>query len=659
MENQNLIENSKFYKSDRELDYSLKKEKLQNELLLLEEELEEASIIKKFSLKLKIVDKKMQIDLLELVIKEQKENEEKLNMIKKDFILVEGGSYFPSFTNEEKEVFDIEVSKYPITQKFWKNFMEITPLSIIESALSDRKNIPKYLGDNKPMLIFWWDALEFCNRLSKFCNLKPVYDLSNKDKGMLKIIELDGKIVDPDEANFENTEGFRLPLEIEWEWFARGGQKALNEGTFDRYFSNGFYFGIDRDYDSDYESGSGEIYKIRDVGQIRPNQLGIYDCCKNFTEWCYDTVITAGIEAARKGDFEVEEKTKIKNGKIYVYNAKNNQDYNRRIRGGYDFELRLYSDLYSEWYDKELGKFVIKKSIYSFISMFRVVRSIKKIQKVSNTLKNIENISSKKEFKNMVFVKGGKYKPSFLNEEKEVFDIEVCKYITTQKMWLEVKEYNSAKYKGENKPIECIGFWRMLSYCNKLSVKYGLEPVYDLSKSEDEILMIRQLNGKIVPLNEANFKDTEGFRLPTEVEWEWFARGGQKAIEEGTFDYTYSGSNNIDEVAWYRENGDCRKKEYRYLDGIPDSFYGETPDVGLKKANQLGLYDCSGNSTELVHDSDDIDARGKDKLSMVERGGDVTNEAGDCTVFKRYTGNDGWTRRSGFVSSSFRLVRTV
>ena len=83
MENQNLIENSKFYKSDRELDYSLKKEKLQNELLLLEEELEEASIIKKFSLKLKIVDKKMQIDLLELVIKEQKENEEKLNMIKK------------------------------------------------------------------------------------------------------------------------------------------------------------------------------------------------------------------------------------------------------------------------------------------------------------------------------------------------------------------------------------------------------------------------------------------------------------------------------------------------------------------------------------------------------------------------------------------------
>ncbi|MBF1204327.1 MAG: SUMF1/EgtB/PvdO family nonheme iron enzyme, partial [Fusobacterium periodonticum] len=423
-----------------------------------------------------------------------------------------------------------------------------------------------------------------------------------------------------------------LPLEIEWEWFARGGQKALNEGTFDRYFSNGFYFGIDRDYDSDYESGSGEIYKIRDVGQIRPNQLGIYDCCKNFTEWCYDTVTATSIEDQKRGDFEVEEKTKIKNGKIYVYNAKNNQDYNRRIRGGYDFELRLYSDLYSEWYDKELGKFVIKKSIYRFISMFRVVRSIKKIQKASNTLKNIERISSKKEFKNMVFVKGGKYKPSFLNEEKEVFDIEVCKYITTQKMWLEVKEYNSAKYKGENKPIGCVGFWRILSYCNKLSIKYGLEPVYDLSKCEDEILMIRQLNGKIVPLNEANFKDTEGFRLPTEVEWEWFARGGQKALDEETFDYTYSGSNNIDEVAWYRENSGT-----------------QIQDVGLKKPNQLGLYDCSGNVWEWCNDTSN-----SPKYRML-KGGSWYDYAKNCTVLERSSNQASAT--DSYVG--FRLVRTV
>jgi len=93
--------------------------------------------------------------------------------------------------------------------------------------------------------------------------------------------------------------------------------------------------------------------------------------------------------------------------------------------------------------------------------------------------------------------------------------------------------------------------------------------------------------------DKSDFKNTEGFRLPTEAEWEWFARGGQKAIDEGTFDYKYSGSNNIDEVAWYYENSGAKNKE------------GTTQNVGLKEANQLGLYDCSGNVWEWCYDISD------------------------------------------------------
>ena len=109
---------------------------------------------------------------------------------------------------------------------------------------------------------------------------------------------------------------------------------------------------------------------------------------------------------------------------------------------------------------------------------------------------------------------------------------QVSKYPTTQKMWTEVMENNPSKFKGDNKPVENITWWQALEYCNKLSEKYGLEPVYDLSKSAQGILMIKELGGETVYPDVANFKNTEGFRLPTEVEWEWFARGGQIAIEQ-------------------------------------------------------------------------------------------------------------------------------
>ena len=231
----------------------------------------------------------------------------------------------------------------------------------------------------------------------------------------------------------------------------------------------------------------------------------------------------------------------------------------------------------------------------------------------------------------MIKVKGGKYKPSFANELKEVFDIEVCKYLTTQKMWLEVMENNPSGFKGDNRPVETVSWWEVLEYCNRLSEKYGLEPVYELSKSSEGILMIKELGGKIVSPDKANFKNTEGFRLPTEVEWEWFASGGQKAIEQGTFNYIYSGSNNIDEVAWYYEN--VRKFDV-----------ASTKDVGLKKSNQLGLYDCSGNVWEWCYDAtkfiEDIKTVAYtfnfSTMYRILRGGSWNFADEICTTIKKY-----------------------
>ena len=262
----------------------------------------------------------------------------------------------------------------------------------------------------------------------------------------------------------------------------------------------------------------------------------------------------------------------------------------------------------------------------------------------------------------MIKVKGGKYKPSFANELKEVFDIEVCKYPITQKMWLEVMENNPSGFKGDNRPVETVSWWEVLDYCNRLSEKYGLEPVYELSKSSEGILMIKESGGKIVSPDKANFKNTEGFRLPTEVEWEWFASGGQKAIEQGTFNYIYSGSNNIDEVAWYYEN----------IGKFDDA---STQDVGLKKSNQLGLYDCSGNVWEWCYDTIEFDENGDYKnikngnfymykafdLSNTYRrvkGGSWGNGNKDCAIFHRGC-NQAVNVKEYFRYFGFHIVRTI
>ena len=250
----------------------------------------------------------------------------------------------------------------------------------------------------------------------------------------------------------------------------------------------------------------------------------------------------------------------------------------------------------------------------------------------------------------MIKVKGGKYKPSFEDMEKIVFDIEVSKYLVTKKMWLDVMGTISSEAKGDNEPAENITWWEALEFCNKLSEKYSLEPVYDLSKSKQGLLTIKELKGKTVNPKMANFKNTEGFRLPTEVEWEWFASGGQKAIEQGTFNYIYSGSNNIDEVAWYYEN----------IGKFDDA---STQDVGLKNSNQLGLYDCSGNVWEWCYDAtkfiEDIKTVAYtfnfSTMYRILRGGSWNFADEICTTF--YRGDFQAIDFDDYVG--FRIVRTI
>ncbi|MDE5610153.1 MAG: formylglycine-generating enzyme family protein [Bacteroidales bacterium] len=207
----------------------------------------------------------------------------------------------------------------------------------------------------------------------------------------------------------------------------------------------------------------------------------------------------------------------------------------------------------------------------------------------------------------MVYVEGGEFTMGFTSEqgwdlpdsivekftrETKLDSYHIGKYEVTQAQWKAVMGMNSSYFKDDNLPVENVSWNDVQEFCKKLSKKAGRK-----------------------------------YMLPTEAQWEYAARGGNKSQH-----YKYAGSNDIDEVAWYYENS------YDHLE-YPE--YG-THLVGMKKANELGLYDMSGNVQEWCLDwysavgydkKDDYNPQGSvEGSNRVMRGGNWKGEASGCCV---------------------------
>ena len=183
----------------------------------------------------------------------------------------------------------------------------------------------------------------------------------------------------------------------------------------------------------------------------------------------------------------------------------------------------------------------------------------------------------------LIHIEGGTFRMGGLmhKDEKPIHTVTIdsfclAKYPVTQKLWYEVMGTTIEKQrdlvnetwlilgKGDDYPMYYVNWYEAVDFCNRLSRLEGLTPVY--SGSGDDIT--------------CNW-EADGYRLPSEAEWEYAARGaGSISIE-----YDYSGSNDVDAVAWYSGNS-----------------AGETHPVGQKEPNILGLYDMSGNIWEWCWD---------------------------------------------------------
>ena len=132
---------------------------------------------------------------------------------------------------------------------------------------------------------------------------------------------------------------------------------------------------------------------------------------------------------------------------------------------------------------------------------------------------------------------------------------------------------------ASNNPVNSVNWYHAIVYCNTLSLKENLTPCYSINDETDPKEWGDVPTDRDNTWNAATCDFTaNGYRLPTSAEREWLARGEE--------DYTYAGSDNIDEVAWYTENTNKTG----------------TREVKTKAPNRYGLYDMSGNVMEWCYD---------------------------------------------------------
>jgi formylglycine-generating enzyme required for sulfatase activity len=227
------------------------------------------------------------------------------------------------------------------------------------------------------------------------------------------------------------------------------------------------------------------------------------------------------------------------------------------------------------------------------------------------------------------FIMGDKDEVDSPPHEVTVSAFNIDKYLVTQEQYEKLMGDNPSRWKGKTNPVEQMRWSDAVRFCNARSKAEGFEPSYDLNTWK------------------CNF-DANGYRLPTEVEWEYACRAGTT-------------------TAYFFGDDESKLKAYAWYE---DNSGGKPHPVGQKPANPWGLYDMSGNVWQWCNDFYKVDyyqespkenPRGPESgETKVLRGGAWKFSAESCRSGYRYNENPGYADVCfGYDIYGFRCVRNA
>ena len=474
-----------------------------------------------------------------------------------EMVVVAGGVLPDSSELAGTQVGAFQIGKYEVTWAEWKEVRDWA----VGNGYSDLAAVGEGSGDYHPVRnVSWYDVLKWCNAKSEMEGLTPVYQVNN------------WTYKTGESAPFLNStaNGYRLPLEAEWEWAACGG--SFGEGY--RYSGSSY---VD-DVAWYFENSSG----TQIVGKKAPNELGLFDMSGNIFEWVFSNQATSGTQFFRGGAWAFD--------KYFC-----------------DIFYRAYTYIpYRR--DQEYG--------------FRLARNV-----VSD----------------MVYVDGGTLPQSSQLSGQEVQAFQIGRTEVTWGEWKAVRDWALANGyddlwigdgSADNHPVRNVSWYDVVKWCNAKSEMEGLIPVYRVDGDIYRTGFTGSSDGGFAGSGDESgftgssdngfngsgddsgftgssdscftgsaddsdedfvFDGADGYRLPTEIEWEWAARGGIFSSN-----YTYSGSDDLDEVAWHIGNS-----QGAVVDLVGNNTTLGTWPAALKLPNELGLFDMSGNVMEWCLDSYD------------------------------------------------------